>query len=213
MPDLLEAGPADAAWTLLLAHGAGAGMETAFLSQMTDLLVHNGLRVVRFEFGYMAGRRLSGKKKPAPKAETLVSEFRTAVEAVHAARLSGRLAVGGKSMGGRVASLIADDLFGEAKISALVCLGYPFHPPGMPEKTRTAHLAGLKCPALIVQGERDPFGSRDEVVTYGLSPVIELAWVGDGDHDLGPRGSSGFTRKANLSGAADAVAGFLASRT
>lgn len=212
MPDFLDCGAADAAWTLLLAHGAGAGMETAFLAQITDLIVESGVRVVRFEFGYMASRRRTGKKKPAPKAETLVPEFAAAVEAVHAAGIAGRLAVGGKSMGGRVASLVADDLFADGKIGGLVCLGYPFHPPGMPEKTRTAHLEGLSCPTLVVQGERDPFGNRNEVATYKLSPAIELCWIGDGDHDLGPRGSSGFTRKGNLAAAASAATLFLASR-
>ena len=187
-------------------------METAFLVQMTDLIVDCGIRVVRFEFGYMAARRHSGKKRPAPKAEMLVPEYRVAVDAVHAAGLAGRLAIGGKSMGGRVASLLADDPRDAGKIGALVCLGYPFHPPGMPEKTRTAHLAGLACPALIVQGERDPFGRKAEVATYDLSQAIELAWMGDGDHDLGPRGSSGFTRKGNLAAAAKAVADFLGAR-
>lgn len=209
MLELLDTGPPDAAWTLLLAHGAGAGMETAFLTQVADLIAQRGIRVLRFEFGYMASRRVTGKKKPAPKAETLAGEYRAAVAAVHAGSIAGRLAIGGKSMGGRVASLAADELCTEGQIAALVCLGYPFHPPGMPEKTRTAHLADLKCPALIVQGERDPFGSSAEVAGYTLSSAIQLAWIGDGDHDLGPRGSSGFTRKGNLAAAADAVAAFL----
>ena len=209
MPLFLDTGPADAAWTLLLAHGAGAGMETAFMTQMADLLAARGIRVLRFEFGYMASRRTTGKKKPAPKAETLAGEYRAAVAAARDAGATGRLAIGGKSMGGRVASLVADELLAERRITALVCLGYPFHPPGMPEKTRTAHLPGMQCPALVVQGERDPFGSKAEVASYALASTIELAWIGDGDHDLGPRGSSGFTRKGNLAAAADAVAAFL----
>src|SRR5262249_19606466 len=85
-----------------------------------------------------------------------------------------------------------------------VCLGYPFHPPNQPGKLRTAHLEGLACPALIVQGERDPFGPRAEVEGFTLSPVIRFHWAGDGDHDLGPRGGSGFTRKGNLADAAGA---------
>jgi predicted alpha/beta-hydrolase family hydrolase len=165
--------------------------------------------VARFEFGYMAGRRNGGKRRPAPKAETLIPEYRAAVEAVRGEGWRGRLAIGGKSMGGRVASLIADELQGAGQADALVCLGYPFHPPGMPEKTRTAHLAGLSCPTLIVQGERDPFGSKEEVGQYALSRWIEIAWSGDGDHDFGPRGASGFTRKGNMAAAADAVAAFL----
>ena len=210
MPDFLTSGPSDAAWTLLLAHGAGAGMETPFLEQMSALLTARGIRVVRFEFGYMAARRTGGKRRPAPKAEMLIPEYRAAVSEVRAEGVPGRLAIGGKSMGGRVASMIAGELAEAGTVDALVCLGYPFHPPGMPEKTRTGHLADLACPALIAQGERDPFGNRTEVESYGLGPRIEIAWIGDGDHDFGPRGASGFTRKGNLATAADALAGFLA---
>lgn len=209
MPEFLTSGPEDAAWTLLLAHGAGAGMETPFLARMTELLVERGVRVVRFEFGYMAARRTGGKRRPAPKAETLIPEYRAAVEAVRGGDARGRLAIGGKSMGGRVASMIAEDLRAAGEADALVCLGYPFHPPGMPEKTRTGHLETLSCPTLIIQGERDPFGNQAEVGAYGLSSDIEIVWIGDGDHDLGPRGASGFTRKGNLTVAADAVANFL----
>ena len=121
--------------------------------------------------------------------------------------------IGGKSLGGRVASLVADELRDEGAIAGLVCLGYPFHPPAKPENLRTAHLETLRCPTLIVQGERDPFGSRAEVESYPLSPAIRFVWAGDGDHDLGPRGGSGFTRKGNLALAADAVAEFTAVLT
>ncbi|MGE0766581.1 MAG: alpha/beta family hydrolase [Hyphomicrobiaceae bacterium] len=210
MPELLLVGPTDADWTILLAHGAGAGMESPFLARTTELLVERGLRVARFEFGYMAARRTGGKRRPAPKAETLIPEYRAAVEAVFSGNWRGRLAIGGKSMGGRIASMVADELHGEGKADALVCLGYPFHPPGMPEKTRTAHLLTLTCPALMVQGERDPFGSRSEVGGYELARGIDIAWIDDGDHDLGPRGASGFTRKGNLIAAADAIVAFLA---
>jgi len=184
-------------------------METPFLARISELLVERGLRVGRFEFGYMAARRSGGKRRPAPKAETLMPEYRAAVDAVRAGNFRGRLAIGGKSMGGRVASMVADELHRAGSVGALVCLGYPFHPPGMPEKTRTAHLAALSCPALIIQGERDPFGNRTEVADYELAAGIDIVWSADGDHDLGPRGASGFTRKGNLTAAADAVAAFL----
>ncbi len=111
-------------------------------------------------------------------------------------------------MGGRVASLVADELHAAGRIAGLVCLGYPFHPPNKPEQLRTAHLERLACPALIVQGERDPFGGRAEVEGYALSAAIRFHWASDGDHDLGPRGGSGFTRKGNLAAAADAIAAF-----
>jgi hypothetical protein len=107
-------------------------------------------------------------------------------------------------MGGRIASLIADDL----GVDGLLCLGYPFHPPGRPERTRTAHLETLRTPTLICQGERDPFGSRDEVGGYRLSGSIRLVWIADGEHSFRPRKASGRTWEQNLDAAARAAATF-----
>lgn len=194
---------------VLLAHGAGAPMTSPFMERITRLLVERGIAVSRFEFAYMAGRREDGKRRAPPKAERLIDEFKDAVAELSAElRPGAKLLIGGKSMGGRVASLVADELYGEGRIAGLVCLGYPFHPPGKPEALRTAHLEHLHCPALIVQGERDPFGDRNEVEALQLSPSIRFLWAGDGDHDLGPRGGSGFTRAGNLAAAADAVSAF-----
>jgi uncharacterized protein len=209
MPEFLVSGPNDSATALLLAHGAGAPMDSPFMGQMADLLAERGMRVVRFEFGYMAARRTGGTKRPPPKAETLVAEYLDAI--VQAGKMTRRAKVrliGGKSMGGRVASLAAGELFTDARIAGLVCLGYPFHPTGQPEKLRTEHLAASVCPTLIVQGERDPFGSKAEVAAMTLASTIQLCWLNDGDHDFGPRGASGFTRKGNLAAAADAVLAF-----
>jgi uncharacterized protein len=197
-------GPADATVRFLCAHGAGAGMETPFLRAIVALLAERGVTTYRFEFGYMAARR-QGARKPPPRAERLTDEYRAAVAALPA---GAPLLIGGKSMGGRVASLVADELYREGRIVGLACFGYPFHPPKKPEQLRTAHLKALCCPALIAQGERDPFGTRAEVEGYGLSPGIGVHWAGDGDHDLAPRGGSGFTRKGNLAEAADAIADF-----
>jgi predicted alpha/beta-hydrolase family hydrolase len=169
------------------------------------LLAERSVATLRFEFAYMTARREHGVRRPPPKAETLTGEY---LDAVTQAGEGGQLLIGGKSMGGRVASLVADTLYGAGRISGLVCLGYPFHPPNKPAQLRTAHLRTLKCPALIVQGERDPFGHRGEIENMALSPTIEIAWIGDGDHDLGPRAGSGFTRKGNLVTAADAIAQF-----
>lgn len=209
MTELLTAGPAEARTHLLLAHGAGAAMVSPFLDKMASLLAERGLQVTRFEFNYMAMRRHDGKRRPPPRAELLVSEY---IGAVTLLRSKGadkqKLLIGGKSMGGRVASLMADGLFASGSIAGAVCLGYPFHPPGKPDNLRTAHLEAMQCPMLIVQGERDPFGSRTEVEGYALSPAIQFVWAGDGDHDLGPRGGSGFTRTGNLTLAADAIAAF-----
>ena len=202
-------GPNVAKVHLLLAHGAGAPMTSPFLEKISGLLAERGLQVSRFEFGYMAARREGGKRRPPPRAELLLPEYASAVEELRPSMPPGqKLAIGGKSMGGRVASLAADALFAEKRISGLVCLGYPFHPPGKPDALRTAHLETLRCPCLIVQGERDPFGSRAEVEALRLPPAIRFCWIGDGDHDFGPRGGSGFTRSGNLAAAADAVAAF-----
>ena len=111
-------------------------------------------------------------------------------------------------MGGRIASMVAD----EADVAGLVCLGYPFHPPGQPNKLRVAHLENLKTPALIVQGERDAFGTREEIARYSLSKNIRILFLEDGDHSFKPRASSGRTEKDNLSEAIALVTAFLASR-
>jgi predicted alpha/beta-hydrolase family hydrolase len=200
-------GPDDARMTLLLAHGAGAPMDSTSMNAATAALAEVGVRVVRFEFGYMAARR-SGERKPPPKAEKVMPEYLAAVEAL--GPTSGPLFIGGKSMGGRVASMVADDLHGAGRIAGLVCLGYPFHPPGKPEQLRTAHLLAMKTPALIVQGTRDEFGTRDEVAGYALAPGIDLLWLEDGDHDLKPRKSvSGFSAADHMRTMADDVAGWM----
>ncbi len=209
---LLEDSPADAQCRLLLAHGAGAAMDSPFLDTFAALIAERGIATTRFEFDYMAARRTSPKRKPPPKAEFLVQQYERAVQLVRGRMTpSERLFIGGKSMGGRVASLIADRLHAEGLVSGLVCLGYPFHPPKTPEKLRTAHLEGMTCPALIVQGDRDPFGARSEVEAMALSTHIAFHWADDGDHDLGPRGASGLTRRGNLEAAADAMAAFMAA--
>ncbi|RUO99558.1 alpha/beta family hydrolase [Hyphomicrobium sp.] len=210
---MIERGPSDTVTRLILAHGAGAGISSSFFDAITALLAERQIALTLFEFAYMAGRRTGGSKRPPPRAEALVDEYRAAVAEVAKAHPDQTLVIGGKSLGGRVASLVADSLFSEGAIAGLVCLGYPFHPPGRPEQLRTEHLFKLRCPTLIVQGERDPFGNRAEVEALKLSRKIAFAWMDDGDHDFGPRGRSGFTRKANLAAAADAVAAFVAKRS
>lgn len=128
---------------------------------------------------------------------------------VRAVDAPGKVFIGGKSMGGRIASLIVDDLIASDSARGLVCLGYPFHPPGKPERLRTAHLETLRAPALICQGERDPFGTRDEVAAYPLSDAVAIEWLGDGNHDLAPRKSSGRSAAQNWSQAVDATAAFF----
>jgi predicted alpha/beta-hydrolase family hydrolase len=203
-PEFLFDGPASAPLVVALAHGAGAAMDSPFLSAFAAELAAAGggdWRVARFEFPYMAARRRDGRRRPPDRQPVLLATWR----AVIAALAPSRLVIGGKSMGGRMASLVADD----GAVRGLVCLGYPFHPPGRPEHLRTAHLAGLRCPTLIVQGTRDPFGNAQEVAAYDLSPAIRIHWVADGDHDLKPRKSSGRSPGEALSEAVAAVADFL----
>ncbi len=201
--DFLFDGPEDARATILLAHGAGAPMDSASMNAIAAALAGAGFRIARFEFGYMASRRTDTGRKPPPRAETLIEEYRPAVASLGA---PGPLIIGGKSMGGRVASMLADELFAAGQIAGLLCLGYPFHPPGKPAQLRTKHLAALTTPALICQGTRDIFGRSDEVAGYSLSKKIEILWLEDGDHDLKPRkGISGFSAADHLKTVAEKV--------
>ncbi len=177
-------GPGDASALILLAHGAGAPMDSSAMNQIAQALVQNGLQVCRFEFSYMAARRTQGGRKPPPRADRLLDEYHAVIDQLSAKK---PLIIGGKSMGGRVASMIADECFAQGRIAGLVCIGYPFHPPNKPENLRTHHLEHLQTPALICQGTRDPFGTREEVPRYALSRKIHIEWFEDGDHDLRPR--------------------------
>lgn len=204
--EFLVAGPAEATCTLVLAHGAGAGMDSPFMAAFAAGLGACGVRVLRFEFPYMAARRNGGTKRPPDRAPVLLDAWRWAIAACGPAdRPAHRLVIGGKSMGGRMASLVAD----AAGVAGLVCLGYPFHPPGKPDAPRTAHLATLRTPTLIIQGTRDPFGGPAEVAGYTLSPQIALQWIADGDHDLRPRKTSGRTTTETWAAAMDMMARFI----
>jgi uncharacterized protein len=189
--------------TIVLAHGAGAPMDSPYMATMARGLAERGLRVVRFEFPYMRARRERGERKPPDRQPVLEKAWREVIERLGG---GGKLVVGGKSLGGRIASMVADT----AGVRGLVCLGYPFHPPDAPERLRTAHLKNLRTPTLIVQGTRDSFGSPAEIEGYDLSPAIRVLFLADGDHSFKPRASSGRTERQNLETAMDAVAAFVA---
>lgn len=193
--------------TLLLAHGAGAPMDSAFMQQLVSALNGQGLAVVRFEFPYMQARRLTGKRAPPNPMPRLLEAFREQWRRVSGEH-PGPLLVGGKSMGGRVASMLADEL----GAAGLICFGYPFHPPGKPEKTRVEHLSGLRTPALIIQGTRDPFGKTQEVEKYQLSTQVDLHWLESADHDFTPLKRSGQDQPAMIRQAAEAVGRFCEKR-
>jgi predicted alpha/beta-hydrolase family hydrolase len=188
-PDYLIDGDSRAP-TIILAHGAGATMDSPFMNYFTAGLAAHNFCVVRFEFPYMRARRTDGKKPGPNRAPVLIESWHRVIEKFGPAA---DLIIGGKSMGGRIASLIADD----SGVRGLVCLGYPFHPAGKPEKTRTEHLAGLKTPTLILQGTRDRLGSPDDVAGYRLSKKIDVQWMEAGDHSFTPTKKSGRTEAQN----------------
>jgi len=202
--DFLFDGPETASVTVILAHGAGAPMDSPFMDAFAHGIAAAGFRVARFEFPYMAARRADGMKRPPNPLPALISAYR---EAVQALGTPPGVVIGGKSLGGRVATLVADDL----GVAGLLCLGFPFHAPGRAPGDRIAHLRTLETPTLILQGTRDPFGSPEDVATYALSPSISIRWLEDGDHDLTPRASSGRTREQNWSEGVAAAVDFLQS--
>jgi uncharacterized protein len=198
-------GPQGAAATVLLAHGAGAAMDSPFMTAIASGLAACDWRVVGFEFPYMARRRLNGKGGLPDRLPKLQEAFQQQINL----EADGRpLIIGGKSMGGRVASTIADSS-PDAGVCGCLCLGYPFHPPGKTQQLRTEHLAALRTPTLIVQGERDSFGRRAEVEQYTLAPAIELHWLACADHSFKPTRSSGLSEAGHWAAAVEAADGFI----
>ncbi|WP_434356562.1 alpha/beta fold hydrolase [Parasalinivibrio latis] len=194
-------GPESADVTFIFAHGAGAGMDHDFMARMAGLIAGQGIRVVRFNFPYMAKRALDGKKRPPDRAPKLLEHF----ENVIAEHGRGKVVIGGKSMGGRMASLLHD----REDVTGIVCMGFPFHPPGKPENFKGGHLADMDKPCLILQGERDTFGKRSEVAEFVLSESVRVEFVPDGDHSFKPRKVSGHTEQENLMMAADKTVAFI----
>jgi len=203
--DLLHDGPDNAAARLVLAHGAGAPMASGFMQEMAEALGGRGIRVTRFEFPYMQARRYGGKRGGPDPQPVLLDTYRQVIATLGP---GAPLFIGGKSMGGRMASMITD----ESNVSGLVCLGYPFHPAGKPKQTRVAHLKALKTKALFVQGTRDTLGSLEDVASYELSPSIRMAWIEGGDHSFAPLKRSGRTEAQALQEAIALVADFVLAR-
>ncbi|SFH91414.1 alpha/beta family hydrolase [Modicisalibacter xianhensis] len=191
---------------LLLAHGAGAGQDSSFMRTLVDCLVENGVQTLTLEFSYMQRMRCENRRRPPPGIERLVDEMIEWCGILSQRNLPG-LWLGGKSMGGRVASLVAT----RQEVVGLILCGYPFHPPGKPEKTRLAHWPQIACPALVLQGTRDPFGTRDEVEDYALDDNVHVTFIEDGDHDWKPRKASGLTQRELIGQGAADIATFMAA--
>jgi len=212
MSDFLWTRPdTDPIATLLMAHGAGAAMDSTFMDKLATALAAEGVAVARFEFAYMAGRRTGGSKRPPPRADKLIGEFQTALQ-VLLKETEGPLLMGGKSMGGRVAAMLGGGGSLPGRVKGICCYGYPFHPTGRPEADwRLAPLEEAKRPVLILQGDRDPFGSKAELDEMSLPEHVTLTYLEDGNHDFGPRGKSPATLDGNIGLAAKATAKFAAS--
>ena len=195
-PGLID-GPDAAPATVLVAHGAGAPMDSPFMAAIAAGLAASGWRVVRFEFAYMARMRETGRRQGPDRMPVLQEAFRQQVRQEKSEQPGRPVFIGGKSMGGRVASLLIDELAASDGVRGCLCLGFPFHPPGKPLQLRTEHLAALGTPTLILQGERDSFGRREEVETYTHSPQVQLRWIASGDHSFKPTRSSGLSEAEN----------------
>jgi predicted alpha/beta-hydrolase family hydrolase len=187
--------------TLVLAHGAGAAMDSEFMNLVAEGIADKGIRVVRFEFSYMQKQRETGKRRPPDRQPKLLEYFSDVLSQLDVTSP----VIGGKSMGGRMATLLA----AEQEVPGVVVLGYPFHALGKPEKVRVDHFCQLEAPVLICQGERDSMGTHEEVAQYRLPSNIDIEWYADGDHDLKPRKSSGHLHESHLNHAIDKVSHFI----
>lgn len=189
--------------TVLFAHGAGAGLESDFMVDVAEQIAALGVNVARFDFDYMQVAKAQNKRRPPDKTPKLLACFKE-----HIALIDDDLPLflAGKSMGGRMATMLATE---KLAIKGVIALGYPFHPPGKPDKLRTEHFVDLKVPCLIIQGERDTFGTKQEVATFGLPDSLQLTWLNDGDHSFKPRKSSGFTEAGHRLSAAHALVAFI----
>lgn len=191
---------------LILAHGAGAGKEHEFIQAVARALNALSIEVVLFNFPYMQVIKETGKRRPPDKAEKLLAHFSELIDHVSQTRQSLPTFIGGKSMGGRMATMLIDNT---ESVKGAAILGYPFHPPGKPEKTRTEHLETIAKPILIVQGERDTFGTQNEVEAYTLSSSIHCEFLVDGDHSLKPRKASGKTYQEHIERASTLIEAFI----
>ncbi len=199
--------PSPPAPTLALTHGAGASSTHPNTTALAELIAQRGVRVARFDFPYMTRALAAGRRPWPPDPEDVLSAtwIQVILQLAQQGVPTNNLFIGGRSMGGRIASYLADAV----EPAGMVCISYPFHAPSDPSRATTIHLEQLATPTLIVQGERDEYGTRDEVEAYDLSPNIKLKWIPDGNHGLVPRKRSGHTEETNRELAAAAIAEFI----
>ena len=188
----------------IFAHGAGAGSDSDFMQNMAVRLSEQGVDVGLFDFEYMQIAKQTNKRRPPERAPKLLTYFE---KVLTEANPDLPLFIGGKSMGGRMASMLACD--STQTIEGVLAFGYPFHPPGKPEKLRIDHFADIPCPFLVLQGERDTFGTKEEIAAMQLTYSPTFTWLADGDHSLKPRKKSGITEDDNRQHAATRAAQFI----
>lgn len=193
MTDIIINNASEPKARLLLAHGAGAGAQSEFMQQLAQQLAAHNIEVWRFNFAYMQRFIDSGKRSLPAKMPLLQQEFMQQLDNCPADLA---LFIGGKSMGGRVASLLSS----HHSVRAVFAFGYPFHAPKK-HSWRTEHFAALACPLFIAQGERDAFGTKTELASMQW-PKVALHWLTDGDHDFKPRVKSGLTQQRLIAQAA-----------
>lgn len=199
---------ADAKALVIFAHGAGADMEHEYIEELTRLLNLHKLNVLRFNFPYMDKRKFDGKRRPPDRMPILVECYQSVLASVNTLL---PIFIGGKSMGGRVAAIIASDkvLMADNQVKGVICLGYPFHPAKKLDKLRLTPLQETQLPTLILQGERDALGSKIEIESYEISPKCQVHYFNDGDHDLKPRVKSGFTLEQHRNSAVLKIKEFI----
>lgn len=199
---------------LLFAHGAGAGGESDCIKMFQCALTEQKVQLVRFNFNYMQTMLREQTRRPPPKLSVLIDEFAHALDELQT-KLQQRIWIGGKSMGGRVASHLAARLADAPNICnavhGVVVLGFPFHAPRKPPKNRLDHLPLLATPMCILQGTRDALGSPAQVATYTLNPATVVNWIDTADHDFKPLKRSGTTQQQCLEQAASIARTFMTS--
>jgi len=195
---------------VLLAHGAGADMNAAALTVTADALADAKIPSLRFDFPY----RQAGRRAPDRPPALLASAREAAADLVKRSRVPlDRLVLGGRSMGGRICSMVAADEADPVPALGLALLGYPLHPPGKPDRLRVEHFPRLTMPVLFVSGTRDAFATPDELQREAkkVKGAVSYSWIETGDHGFKPLKASGLSPAEALTGAAEAVVRFVQS--
>ena len=189
---------------VIFTHGAGANMSSEFMNKMAKGLSLAGISVIRFNLPYMRANAIDGKRRPPDRAPKLLKDFNLHIEAIKAEYAPKRIVLMGKSMGGRMAAIVAE----QTAVDGVICLGYPFIPLKGGEP-RLAPIELCQAPLCVIQGERDKFGGKELVESWPVMQKTQRHWLTDGDHSFVPRKSSGTTEEANLDAAISYCIGFI----